>query len=50
MIRGFVRMNAEELGLKFDNTVLDTMTLSHILLPELGKITLWTECVRNSRS
>lgn len=41
---GFVRMNAEELGLKFDNTVLDTMTLSHILLPELGKFTLDRVC------
>lgn len=41
---GFVRMNAEELGIKFDNTVLDTMTLSHILLPELGKFTLDRVC------
>lgn len=41
---GFVRKNAEELGLKFDNTVLDTMTLSHILLPELGKFTLDRVC------
>ena len=41
---GFVRMNVEELGLKFDNTVLDTMTLSHILLPELGKFTLDRVC------
>ena len=41
---GFMRMNAEELGLKFDNTVLDTMTLSHILLPELGKFTLDRVC------
>ena len=41
---GFMRMNAEELGLRFDNTVLDTMTLSHILLPELGKFTLDRVC------
>ena len=41
---GFVKKNAEELGLRFDNTVLDTMTLSHILLPELGKFTLDRVC------
>ena len=44
LIRDLVRMNAEELGLKFDNTVLDTMTLSHILLPELEKFTLDRVC------
>ena len=30
--------------MKFDNTIMDTMTLSHVLLPELGKFTLDRVC------
>lgn len=41
---GFIKKNAEDMGLTFENTVLDTMTLSHILLPELGKFTLDRVC------
>lgn len=41
---GFIKKNAVDLGLTFDNTILDTMTLSHILLPELGKFTLDRVC------
>ena len=41
---GFIKKNAKDLGTKFDNTIMDTMTLSHVLLPELGKFTLDRVC------
>lgn len=41
---GFIRKFASELGLKIKNTILDTMTLSHILCSELGKFTLDRVC------
>ena len=41
---GFIKKNAKDLGMKFDNTIMDTMTLSHVLLPELGKFTLDGVC------
>lgn len=41
---GFIRENAKRLGLLFDSTIVDTMTLAHILLPELGKYTLDRLC------
>ncbi|MDO5156915.1 MAG: PolC-type DNA polymerase III [Eubacteriales bacterium] len=41
---GFIRKFAKELGISFDCSVLDTMTLSHILCPELGKFTLDRIC------
>ena len=41
---GFIKKNAKDLGMKFDNTIMDTMTLSHVLLPELGKVTLDRVC------
>ena len=41
---GFIKKNAKDLGMKFDNTIMDTMTLSHVLLPELGKFTLDRVC------
>lgn len=41
---GFIRENAKRLGLVFDSTIVDTMTLAHILLPELGKYTLDRLC------
>ena len=41
---GFIKKNAKDLGMKFDNTIMDTMTLSHALLPELGKFTLDRVC------
>ena len=41
---GFIKKNAKDLGMEFDNTIMDTMTLSHVLLPELGKFTLDRVC------
>ncbi len=41
---GFIKKNAKDIGMKFDNTIMDTMTLSHVLLPELGKFTLDRVC------
>ena len=41
---GFIKKNAKDLGMKFDNTIMGTMTLSHVLLPELGKFTLDRVC------
>ena len=41
---GFIRKFAHDMGRKLENTVLDTMTLSHILCPELGKFTLDRIC------
>ena len=37
---GFIGKAAREQGLKFDNTILDTLGMAHILLPHLGKFTL----------
>lgn len=42
--RGFIKYNADKLGLAFDNTVVDTMTLAHLIVPELGKYTLDRLC------
>ena len=36
----FIRVNAKRLGLAYDFTALDTMTLAYIYLPELGRYTL----------
>lgn len=36
----FIRVNAKKLGLKYDFTSLDTMTIAYIFLPELGRYTL----------
>ena len=36
----FIRVNAKKLGMKYDFTALDTMTLAYIFLPELGRYTL----------
>ncbi|MCM1082336.1 MAG: PolC-type DNA polymerase III [Clostridium sp.] len=41
---GFIKEFAKRLGLKCDNTIMDTMTLAHILIPELGKYTLDRLC------
>ena len=41
---GFIKKNAKDMGLSFTNTIMDTMTLSHILIPELGKYTLDRLC------
>lgn len=41
---GFIRKFAKDCGLSFTNTIMDTMTLSHILMPELGKYTLDRLC------
>lgn len=41
---GFIRKNAVDMGLSFENTIMDTMTLCHVLLPELGKFTLDRVC------
>ncbi|MGN0435310.1 MAG: PolC-type DNA polymerase III [Wujia sp.] len=40
----FIKTYAESLGLKYDYTVVDTMTLAHVLIPELGKYTLDRLC------
>lgn len=37
---GFIAKEAKEQGLKFENTILDTLGMAHILLPHLGKFTL----------
>ncbi len=36
----FIRVNAKKLGLEYDFTALDTMTLAYIFLPQLGKYNL----------
>ncbi len=36
----FIRVNARRLGLEYDFTALDTMTLAYIFLPELGRYNL----------
>ncbi len=41
---GFIKAFAKKLGLTYDFSALDTMTLSHVLLPELGKYTLDRLC------
>lgn len=41
---GFVKKYAKELQLSYDYTVVDTMTLSHVLLHNLGKYTLDRIC------
>jgi len=40
----FIKKYAKDMGRKVDNTVVDTMTLGHILCPELGKFTLDRIC------
>lgn len=37
---GFIKQEARNLELKFDNTIVDTLGIAHILLPHLGKFTL----------
>ncbi|MBE5945595.1 MAG: PolC-type DNA polymerase III [Lachnospiraceae bacterium] len=41
---GFIKEFAIRQGLAFDYTIVDTMTLAHILIPELGKYTLDRLC------
>lgn len=41
---GFIKEFAARQGLAFDYTIVDTMTLAHILIPELGKYTLDRLC------
>lgn len=41
---GFIKEFASRQGLKFDYTIMDTMTLAHVLIPELGKYTLDRLC------
>lgn len=36
----FIRVNAKRLGMEYDFTALDTMTLAYIFLPELGRYNL----------
>ena len=36
----FIKMNARNLGLEYDFTALDTMTLAYVFLPDLGKYNL----------
>lgn len=36
----FIRVNAKRLGMEYDYTALDTMTLAYIMLPELGRYNL----------
>ena len=41
---GFIKEFAKRQGLVFDYTIVDTMTLAHVLVPELGKFTLDRLC------
>ncbi|MBQ7707116.1 MAG: PolC-type DNA polymerase III [Lachnospiraceae bacterium] len=41
---GFIKEFAKRQGLPFDYTIVDTMTLAHVLIPELGKYTLDRLC------
>ena len=41
---GFIREFAKRQGLEFEYTVVDTLSLAHILVPELGKYTLDRLC------
>lgn len=40
----FIKKYAKDMGLKIENSIVDTMTLGHILCPELGKFTLDRIC------
>ena len=40
----FIKEYAQRLGLPYDYTVVDTMTLAHVLIPELGRYTLDRLC------
>lgn len=40
----FIRKFAKDMGRTLDNSVVDTMTLGHVLCPELGKFTLDRIC------
>ena len=40
----FIKKFAKDMGLTMDNSIVDTMTLGHILCPELGKFTLDRIC------
>ncbi len=40
----FIKKYAKDMGRKVENTIVDTMTLAHILCPELGKFTLDRIC------
>ncbi|MDE6435296.1 MAG: PolC-type DNA polymerase III [Lachnospiraceae bacterium] len=40
----FIRKFAKDMGRVLDNSVVDTMTLGHVLCPELGKFTLDRIC------
>ena len=37
---GFIANEARKQGLRFDNTIVDTLGMAHVLLPHLGKYTL----------
>ena len=37
---GFIGNEARKQGLRFDNTIVDTLGMAHVLLPHLGKFTL----------
>ena len=37
---GFIGNEARNQGLRFDNTIVDTLGMAHVLLPHLGKFTL----------
>ncbi len=41
---GFIKEFAKRQNLPFDYTIVDTMTLAHVLVPELGKFTLDRLC------
>ncbi len=41
---GFIKEFAKRQGISVENTIMDTMTLAHILIPELGKYTLDRLC------
>jgi len=41
---GFIKEFAKRQGLEFDFTIVDTLSLAHILVPELGKYTLDRLC------
>ena len=41
---GFIKKYAMDLGMDFHSTIADTMTIAHVLCPELGKFTLDRIC------
>ena len=41
---GFIKEFCRQLDIPFDSTIMDTMTLAHVLIPELGKYTLDRLC------